>query len=269
MTIKRFALAAAALSMLAAVGAAQANAQVGVSADLNATTNLNGSAVNASSNVGVKATTTNKSTMNKASSSAANASATAKANASSKSAVAATASSTAAYNTLNGSTSSSTGTTTNANSFSITRRDLAASTTSYISASNVTTSEDFQAYSRGLMMADENISKIEASDGQVSIWYREPAKFLGVVPVTVSVHASVTADGTVTVAYPWWYELFVKDDTQTQFQTDLTNTAGTLARGEATTTLSSSAKARLVNALQSIMKTKYQSVEATSSAETY
>ncbi|MBX4209549.1 hypothetical protein KW799_02580, partial [Candidatus Parcubacteria bacterium] len=171
-----------------------------------------------------------------------------------------------AYNTLNGSMNA--GASSSVNAFVLTRQDIAATTTGYIAPASVTSPNDFEAYARSLMMSDENIVKIASNDNQVSVWYREPARFLGVIPMTVTVQAMVDAGGNVTVNYPWWYGVFVKDEGTGQFQSDLNGTAGTIARGEATTTLSSAAKARLVNALQSVMKSKYQSTAATSSSET-
>ncbi|HEU0080645.1 MAG TPA: hypothetical protein VFQ72_01280 [Candidatus Paceibacterota bacterium] len=243
MIIQRLTFVAAALSIFAA---APAFAQIGVSADV----------YGAASSVGVDASAAvgNPASANKASSSAG-----------SDSAYASTTMN-GSYNTLNGGTNG--GAAADLHAFTISRGDLQASTTAYVSATNVSTSDDLRDYSRALMMSDDNVAKIEADDSQVSVWYHEPAKFLGIVPVTVTVRATVDAGGNVDVAYPWWYSLFVKDETQAAFESDLNSTAGTLAKAEATTTLSSSAKARLVNALQSILKSRYQSASATSSAET-
>ncbi|HEU5114926.1 MAG TPA: hypothetical protein VFT82_04140, partial [Candidatus Paceibacterota bacterium] len=134
---------------------------------------------------------------------------------------AASANANAAYNTLNGAMAGVGSS--NANTFVITRQDVTATSTAYISPTNVTTEGDFSTYARALMMADENVTKIASNDNQVSVWYREPAKFLGLVPVTATVQATVDASGNVTVNYPWWYGIFVRDDASTQFQSDLSN----------------------------------------------
>ena len=117
------------------------------------------------------------------------------------------------------------------------------------------------------MMTDDNITKIAANDNQVALYYNEPVKILGVIPASATIQAMVDANGNVTVTYPWWYDVFVKDTTKASLQSDINNTAGTIARGEATTTLSSTVKARLVNALQSILKTRYETVSGTTSTD--
>lgn len=247
--IKALAVCAAFLSALSAAPvSANVLAQVGGSAGLNA--DLEGG-VNAGvdANAGINARSDNPSAANKASSSASNASSAARAHASAQSAVKATASSTG-------------------NLFVITRGDVAATTTGSVTAANVSSANDLSLYARSLIMSDSHVSKVETADDRVSVWYDEPAKFLGIVPVTVTVRSTVDAEGNVTLGYPWWYGLFVKDDNQAEFQADLSNTAGTIARGEATTTLSSAAKARLVNAIQSIMKNRYDTTSGTTSAET-
>ncbi|MDE1875040.1 MAG: hypothetical protein KGI79_00240 [Patescibacteria group bacterium] len=174
----------------------------------------------------------------------------------------------ATYNTLNGGAASGTTASSSAYTFVLTRDAVnASSTTSYMAPTRVTSSSDFGAYARALMVSDSNIAKIASNDGEVSVWYDEPAEVLGFIPATATVQANVDASGNVTVNYPWWYMIFVKNSNQAQFQSDLSNTAGTIARGEATTTLSSMTKARLVNALQSIMKTYHDmTIPATASS---
>ncbi|HVU06693.1 MAG TPA: hypothetical protein VHE10_02825 [Candidatus Paceibacterota bacterium] len=152
--------------------------------------------------------------------------------------------------------------------FAVSRSDAKATTTEYIAPANVTSQADFETYSKALVMADENVAKISTGDDYVSVWYHEPAKVLGVIPVTATVKATVDAAGDVSVDYPWWYGLFVKDDTAVDFKNDIDTTAGVIARGEASATLSSSAKARLVNAVRTTMKAHYDANVSASSSET-
>lgn len=152
-------------------------------------------------------------------------------------------------------------------SFTLSRKDVSASSLNYVAPASVSSSGDLSAYVRSLITSDENVSKVSSTDDHVSVWYAEPAKFLGVVPMTVDIEATVDASGNVSVGYPWWYGMFVRDNSSTQLQSDLESTAGVIARGEGGATLSSSAKARLVNALYSIMKSRYESTfTATTSA---
>ncbi|HVT74886.1 MAG TPA: hypothetical protein VHD69_00485 [Candidatus Paceibacterota bacterium] len=152
--------------------------------------------------------------------------------------------------------------------FSISRDDVKATTTEYVAPANVTSSADLETYSRGVIMADENVVKISTGDSYVSVWYREPMKVLGILPVSATVKATVDASGEVSVDYPWWHSLFVKDDTTADFQNDLDMTAGVIAKGESSASLSSSAKARLVNAVRTTMKAHYDANASASSSET-
>ena len=143
--------------------------------------------------------------------------------------------------------------------FRVTRSDVSDSGVVMSDPMNVTSSEDFAAYARSVLRIDENVSKIETSNDSVSVWYKEPAKFFGIVPIMVSTKATVMVDGTVVIEHPWWFKTFVTGGADAQMETDINSTAGSIARSEATTTLSSNTKARLVNALYSVMKTHYAS----------
>ncbi len=139
--------------------------------------------------------------------------------------------------------------------FNLVRSDIKAEDATVQDPAEVTTSEDFSAYARAIMANDENITRIESDSNHVSVWYKEPAKFLGIIPVMVNTEARVAVDGSVQVNYPWWYSLFVRgDDDGTGLESELDTTAGTIARSEGSGSLSSSSQARLVNALRSGMK---------------
>jgi hypothetical protein len=157
-------------------------------------------------------------------------------------------------NTRNGNTS----TTSERDVFTIDRRDLRETDISVYDAAEVSTEDDFSAYARSIMQADENIIKVESSEAAVSIWYREPAKFLGIIPVMVTTQATVEADGTVAISHPWWYKMFVKDESAADLEDSLTSTAGTIAQAEGSVSLSTSAQARLLNALRAGMQAYHE-----------
>jgi hypothetical protein len=113
---------------------------------------------------------------------------------------------------INSSTTGSTTASTTAGAgatLSLTRSDIKGDKVMSRNAADVTTSNDLSDYARSLLSNDENIVKVESDADSVSIWYKEPAKFLGIVPLMVTVQATVNADGTVKIDYPWWYDLFV------------------------------------------------------------
>ncbi|MBX4209606.1 hypothetical protein KW799_02870, partial [Candidatus Parcubacteria bacterium] len=214
--LRKLTCSAAIFSVAALAAAVPAQAQVGAGLNVGVDAGVNASGTG----TGTSSPNSRGSVM-KANSAAYNASATGTANANQRSAVAATATSSTttrgnngnnnngnnvgnpAYNTLNGSMNA--GASSSVNTFVLTRQDIAATTTDYIAPASVTSPNDFEAYARSLMMSDENIIKIASNDNQVSVWYREPARFLGVIPMTVTVQAMVDAGGNVTVNYPWWY----------------------------------------------------------------
>ncbi|MBI5134257.1 MAG: hypothetical protein HZA81_02620 [Candidatus Taylorbacteria bacterium] len=130
----------------------------------------------------------------------------------------------------------------------------------------VSATADFEAYARSVVASDDNVLKIESGPEKVSVWYREPAKFIGIVPVTVSTRATVYAGGEIEIDRPWWAALFVTGENTEDIETDLTATAGAIARTEASAALSSNAQARLVNALRAVLEARHEaSVEASTS----
>lgn len=158
--------------------------------------------------------------------------------------------------------------------FTLDRSDLSGEAVVVLSPSEVSSSANFSAYAQSVMASDENLTKIESSGDSVSIWYKEPAKFMGIVPVMVNTEAKVTVDGNVTVDRPWWYSLFVRDSEADNLETSVSTTAEAIVRSEgaAMSTFSSSAQARLVNALHASMKAHHvANVEAdtTTEASTY
>lgn len=153
-------------------------------------------------------------------------------------------------------------------SFVITRSDLDGNDNAVYDPADISTSAELSAYARSIMSADENIVKIEYDDDEVSIWYKEPAEFLGFIPVTVTTKATVTALGEIDIDRPW-YDVFVTTEEDDSLENTLGTTAGTIARAESSTELSSNAQARLLNALRAGMKMHYEStVTGTTSTST-
>jgi hypothetical protein len=140
------------------------------------------------------------------------------------------------------------------NTLVITRFDVESGTTVLDEALNVSSAADFLAYSRSVLQEDENVTKIEAADDEVSLWYRMPARFFGVIPSEVSAKISVLKNGAIIVEHPWWHGFFYTKDAGTSVENDLSNTAGTIARADTGEVFSSNTKARLVNALHSVIK---------------
>ncbi len=167
--------------------------------------------------------------------------------------------------TVTGTTS--TGSTVNSNgsmeTFTITRSDITGDTSVTYNPSDVTSAANFQAYARSLVASDENVTKIESNADSVSVWYKEPAKFLGIVPIMITTEARVNVDGSVVIDHPWWYNIFVRDENADDLKASVNTTAGAIVRSENSTTFSSATQARLVNAIHASMKSHNEANVAT------
>jgi hypothetical protein len=141
------------------------------------------------------------------------------------------------------------------------RGDVSENDVTVVSADVVTTSTSLSAYAKGVIKSDENVSKVEVQDDEVSLWYKQPAKFLGFIPTSLAARAIVRADGSVDVKYPWYSFLTAHGDAD--LVSDLDLAAGTIARAESTTEFSASAKARLIDAMARVMKSHYEASTTT------
>lgn len=133
----------------------------------------------------------------------------------------------------------------------VTRGDVV-STATAMSAISVSTQADLKAYATSFISSDEDVTRVEADADEVSVWYKQPAKLLGFIPVRVSAQASVNADGTVDVDYPWYSFLTTYDDAK--LESDLDVAAGSIARAESTTDFSASVQARIIEAIHRVVK---------------
>jgi hypothetical protein len=149
---------------------------------------------------------------------------------------------------------------------SIDRSDVRTATTDTVEPGSVTTSADLDAYARAVVKGDENVSKVESSADEVSVWYKEHGKFLGFIPVAIRTRATIHADGSVEIDRPWYDSLTTGGDDDA-IKADIIATAGTIARAEGTGEFSSNMQARLVNAVRSVMKAHYEAGANASTSE--
>lgn len=152
----------------------------------------------------------------------------------------------------------------------ITRGDVEGQAYEDVAASEVRTSADLDAYARAFVQGDENVSRVSAGADSVSLWYKDRARLLGFIPVTVSAEAKVTSDGTVEVSYPWYR--FLTTYNGEGLESDLDSAAGSIARAEGGSELSASAQARVLAAMRAVMSAHYESnieadADSTSSVE--
>jgi hypothetical protein len=148
----------------------------------------------------------------------------------------------------------------------VTRADVAGEAPAPVEPASVVTSSDLDAYARAVIRSDDNISKVGASADEVSVWYKEHGKFLGLIPVAVTTRATIHADGTVSIDRPW-YDFLTVSQNDDKIKADIEATAGTIARAEGQAEFSTNTQARLVNALRSVMKAHYMAGMSATSTE--
>lgn len=99
--------------------------------------------------------------------------------------------------------------------FSLTQKDAAGASmdesNANIAATSVMSRDDLSAFATASLKRDANMVSIESSQDEVSVEYREPARFLGFIPMTITSEATVESDGTVEVDRPWYRFLIALD----------------------------------------------------------
>lgn len=112
----------------------------------------------------------------------------------------------------------------------------------------VTNRGQLRSFLNHVVKGDDNAQSVVVSSTTVQTTYQLPAKFLWAIPTTLPANVTVNASGTVTVSYPWYGFLYSKKDKE--LKTELEGVASTTA----STTLSVSVQAHLINALFSVLK---------------
>src|SRR3989344_5081613 len=77
---------------------------------------------------------------------------------------------------------------------------------------SVKSDADLSGYIAAQMKNDENIARVQVSPANVAVTYKQQARFLALVPTTISATAMVDASGDVTVSYPWYSFLFATEN---------------------------------------------------------
>jgi len=103
-----------------------------------------------------------------------------------------------------------------------------------------------------LVKEDDRIADVQVSSTTIETQYSLPARFLWVIPASISAHVSVGTDGSVTITYPWYAFLFAKHDDEIKDQ--ITQAASSTVGASASTTFSAGTQAHLLNLILSVLK---------------
>ncbi|PIR83630.1 hypothetical protein COU18_03025 [Candidatus Kaiserbacteria bacterium CG10_big_fil_rev_8_21_14_0_10_51_14] len=153
-----------------------------------------------------------------------------------------------------------------ANALLITRVDIDTGTVKATSAApaSVETRADLSGYVAAQMQSDANIASVETASDNVAVTYKQYARLFGFIPVTLDATATVQADGSVKVSYPWYAFLAVtnKADLETKLEQRVDAAlsanaqleASANASAEVTGSLSASEQAQVVQAVKTVMQ---------------
>lgn len=73
-----------------------------------------------------------------------------------------------------------------------------------VDAEQVTTDADLRSFVVSQIRSDENFMSADIGDEEVVVSYRQPARFLGILPMMMPVRVTVDAGGDVDIDYPWY-----------------------------------------------------------------
>lgn len=88
--------------------------------------------------------------------------------------------------------------------FTLDRKSMEGTEYSVSEAEAVQTAAGLESYAATSIRDDERLESVHLEDGTLEMTYRMDARFLGFIPGSMDVRATVTADGTVDVRYPWY-----------------------------------------------------------------
>ncbi len=129
----------------------------------------------------------------------------------------------------------------------------------------ITSNSDLTAYAQASMKDDKNIQNVSVTDSEVSMKYREPAKFLGFIPGAITAKVTVDSDGSVTVRYPWYRFLMKVPEKKADLESDVKANVGTV--GSVSGSFTVSTKAQILKAVREALYRVRNSASAEVNAE--
>lgn len=130
---------------------------------------------------------------------------------------------------------------------SFTRNSLEEGTTYNITDSaRVRSASSLESYLGASVQNDERLTSVAISENQMDLTYKRDGRLLWIIPIQMGTDVSVSAEGAVTVRYPWYSFLVATDESRADLEARL---AGEVASIEAN--LAANAEATLSGTSQS------------------
>lgn len=165
------------------------------------------------------------------------------------------------------SASSTAGTDAGSYGFSLTAKNTAGTEYTVRDVADVQTMAALEAYAGASIRDDERLESVSLDEGTMTLRYRTDAAFLGFIPASIRVTASVTADGAVTVKYPWYAFLMSTRESRTELEARLTKEQGAIRDEVAEVALATSAGSVEARQWAVMLERLRMSLYAQSSAE--
>lgn len=153
-------------------------------------------------------------------------------------------------------------------SFSVDRADAQISVGANMQADAVRTESDLRAFAESTLGTHDSVEKVDVGSDHVSLVFKEDARILGIVPVTMTSRIVADAQGEVRVERPWYS--FLAWGTNADIANRLeARVAATLAEEGALAldgSISTHAQARLVDELAAALNNSTLSADASAAA---
>lgn len=131
-------------------------------------------------------------------------------------------------------------------------------TASSMTSDRVSTADDLKAFASSSLQNDENLEGMTFSDSSVDVAYKARGRFLAIIPVSLKAVAHVSANGDVSVRYPW-YHFLVTGENDSKLKTAIEGQIQAMVNSDsnAGTRLTSRQAAAIAARVHSVLRNNY------------
>jgi hypothetical protein len=133
------------------------------------------------------------------------------------------------------------------------KADLETEATDTVAAAATDERATLKAEANRIAADDRLVSNVTLSSKNVAVTYREPAKFLGLIEVSVPVTIRVDADGSAHVSHPWYGFLLSSNSAALAIRAEALAKNALSASATSTAGLSVAEQARLLNSIHGML----------------